>query len=457
MTLLQTLVSVPRHSVAGMLPRAMPPMSRRNYQWELNSALLFSFALACVEGGVIGVIAQKAFGAGDFVIATLAAAPAFANITSAFWTRAIRGRDRVRAVNALQLGLIACVIAIAIAPMNALGVVILTVFVLLARSFQAGIITARSDIWRGNYKRINRARATGTLAIVASLIISASSLLIAWAMDAAGPQAVTSYRVMFIAAALVGAVGLWSFSHVRWRGRRFVMNSEVETAELHNNSALKGMVQVLRDDHLYRGYMIAMFVLGMANVAALAPFIIALEDSFNLDYRLSITLTQVAPLLMIVLTIPLWARFMDRVHVVRFRVWHAWFFVAAQALTGVGLLTHNFPIVLAARIILGVAFGGGVLAWHLGHNDFASKQMATIYMGIHVTLTGVRGVFAPFVGALIYSGLLIAPSPDSAPLIAIPGLAGWTFIVLAAVAGAGGLLFLRLDRRMRATTTAGAE
>ncbi|MGI9309213.1 MAG: hypothetical protein ACR2P6_08115, partial [Gammaproteobacteria bacterium] len=46
----------------------------------------------------------------------------------------------------------------------------------------------------------------------------------------------------------------------------------------------------------------------------------------------------------------------------------------------------------------------------LGHNDFAPDYLATHYMGLHVTLTGIRGLFAPFVGVLFYHWLeLIQP------------------------------------------------
>jgi MFS family permease len=58
----------------------------------------------------------------------------------------------------------------------------------------------------------------------------------------------------------------------------------------------------------------------------------------------------------------------------------------------------------AGRVIVGVVNGGGSLAWQLGHNDFAPKDQLTAYMGIHVTLTGLRGAFAPFLGTALYLG-----------------------------------------------------
>ena len=32
------------------------------------------------------------------------------------------------------------------------------------------------------------------------------------------------------------------------------------------------------------------------------------------------------------------------------------------------------------------------------HHDVVKGGLATVYMGVHVTLTGIRGLFAPFLG-----------------------------------------------------------
>ena len=53
----------------------------------------------------------------------------------------------------------------------------------------------------------------------------------------------------------------------------------------------------------------------------------------------------------------------------------------------------------------GAAFAGANLGWHLGHNDFASLGRSQHYMGVHVTLTGVRGAIAPALGVLLYQWL----------------------------------------------------
>ena len=75
----------------------------------------------------------------------------------------------------------------------------------------------------------------------------------------------------------------------------------------------------------------------------------------------------------------------------------------------VGDLAHE-PVVLPLGVALfalrgflhGASLGGGALAWNLGHLHFAKPEDAEIYMGIHVFLTGVRGLIAPLAGIWLW-------------------------------------------------------
>ena len=73
-------------------PRYQPWATRQSYVHELVNALTFPAALAMVEGGVLGVLAKKAFDVSDMLFATIMAAPLFANLTSFFWARLARSR-----------------------------------------------------------------------------------------------------------------------------------------------------------------------------------------------------------------------------------------------------------------------------------------------------------------------------------------------------------------------------
>ncbi len=428
----------------------MPLMSRESYRWELRGAAFFPMLIPCVEAGVLGVIAQKVYGAAPWVVATISAVPVMANLTSIVWARALRGRDRVRFVNALQMTCVFSVFALALLPTNNLGLAMLVLLMGIVRCCLTGIITGRSDVWRENYARGVRPRAVGKIVTVATLTASATGGAIALSMRGyPGPTegGVSPHRYVFAAAALLAIVGVWSYSHVRWRRRAAAIRTERESDEQTRGMAkgARQMIQVLRNDRDYRRFMIAQFVLGVPNLAAQPVFLIALNQRTDLGAGQSIVLAQILPFLIPVAAIPLWARMLDRMHVVRFRTYHGWTFVISNGLLAVGFLTGSVPILYLSRIALGMGNGGAMLAWDIGHHDFAKRELATIYMGVHVTLTGVRGVFAPFLGTALYTGVALSAMGLD---LRLPPLGPWVFVLFAAVSLIAVFNFIALDRSM---------
>jgi hypothetical protein len=79
--------------------------------------------------------------------------------------------------------------------------------------------------------------------------------------------------------------------------------------------------------------------------------------------------------------------------------------VAAVAVITFGTWLHNLPMLWTGAVVLAFAYAGSNLGWNLGHNDFASVGRAQHYMGVQVTLTGVRGAIGPPAGILIYQWL----------------------------------------------------
>jgi hypothetical protein len=146
-------------------------------------------------------------------------------------------------------------------------------------------------------------------------------------------------------------------------------------------------------------------------------------------------------------TMPLWAAYIDRVHIARFRVAQSGFWLAYQAVLWLGAGLGSLPLLALARAILGLARGGGSLAWQLGHNDFSSPGDLAAYMGAHVTLTGVRGAFAPLAGILLFAGWDGFELPGAA--LHVPGWGGFgshTYGVCWLLTLASAVGFLRLQR-----------
>lgn len=421
-------------------PASVPPASRRNYRRELVYTLLFSTALAVMEGGIIAVVVNNAFHGVvpdvrlSFIVALLMAAPEFANITSFLWTAAAHGRDKVRFLNSLQTAAILLVAAVAVLPRNEAGLYTLAAVLLAARVCIAGVVTLRGTLWRANYTRHHRARATGKFSTISVIVISATGYLFGRAME----RDEESFRGIIPAACALAACGVFSYGRIRVRGHRAMLKAERSEAAQRPSLNPVAVVGLLRRDRWYARFQACLFTLGTGNLMLSAPLVLALKQQFNEGYAGGILVISSIPYLVMPWFIPLWASLLARTHVVRFRALHSWVFVLAQSTVVAAVHLHAPWLLYAAAFMQGIGFGGGTLAWNLGHLDFAPANKATLYMGAHVTLNGVRGIAAPFLAVSIYEWL------ESLR----PGWGNGVFVVSVVFCLAGALGFLSLARAM---------
>ena len=189
--------------------------------------------------------------------------------------------------------------------------------------------------------------------------------------------------------------------------------------------------------------MLFMFLLGFGNIMIGPALVISLASWAKLDRSAaatSIAITTTIPYLLMPITVPLWARMLDRSHVVHFRAIHGWSFVAASFIFMLGIGFHSLPALYAGSVFLGIAVGGGSIAWNLGHVDFAPPAQTSHYMATHVTLNGVRGLLAPLAAVNLYNALC---DQDGNPTTAIePGAIVLACSVVISVAGCAGFVWL---------------
>ncbi|MFO0874209.1 MAG: MFS transporter [Phycisphaerales bacterium] len=439
--------------VRSFHPRTLPPMLRANYARELVSWMFLPLMLGAVEGGTIAIIVKKAFanapGIGaselDWAVALVMAAPNIGNVTSFIWASLSHGRAKVPFIAALQLVTAILVGFIAAVPESSFGLWLLVALVTLARTTWSGVLTIRTAVWGANYPRADRARIAGKMATVQSLALAIVGAVIGKAMDVDE----RAFHVLFPLAAIGGLVGNTIYRRVRLRGQRRLARAERD-GRASDRPTLNpaSIVRVLRDDPMYRRFMAWMFIFGLGNLMLTAPLAIVLNDGFHVSYLQGILITTAIPAALMPLTIPAWSRLLDRRHVVEFRSFHAWAFVLASLLQFLGAIAHSLALFFAAAAVSGVAFGGGVLAWNLGHHDFAPANRDSQYMGVHVTLNGIRGLMAPFLAVSIYKYF------DTS----VTGAGGggfWVFGVCLVLNVIGALGFLRLRGQMRAATEDG--
>jgi hypothetical protein len=432
-------------SVADLLLR--PPVRGiplRSYRRERLTELTMPVASALMEGGFVGVVADKIYHVHPSVLAVISAAPMFANLVSFAWTRMASGRRKVPVITVLQ-ALIALLVAVpALLPEGVVGEWGLVASLVAARVLITGVVTVRSTIWRLNYPRESRGRLTGRLGLISSFTMTVTSLLGSFVLDG-NPE---NFRLLYAIGALISSAGVLSFARVRLVGEDELIALERSAPPPGELERHPSMFAVLRADKLFASYLLWQFVAGVSNMMIEAPLLYLVSRQLGASYFESISVTTIVPFLVSTLTMPVWAAYLDRVHIAEFRSRQSLLWIVSQGLNYYGALTLSLPWLVASRVVLGLARGGGALAWQIGHNDFASPRLDAVYMGIHVTLTGVRGLIAPFGGMLLYVGWDPVALPYGLELPGYAGVDAEVFLIAALLTVGSWAGFWRLQQRI---------
>jgi len=374
---------------------------------ELLAWAFLPMMMGAVDGGVIGILTKRLFdGHVDetilaWVVATLAAAQGFANISSFLWSAMSHGRHKIRFITGLKVAIVLMIAGVAFVPQTELGLLALLLCVVGTRVCYTGIVTLRTTVWQANYPRENRALVAGKIATVQALVLASVAFGIGQAMDIGED----SFRWVYPIAASFGIIGAWIYSKIRVDNHSALLTNERAASSDVSFLPWKTF-RLLFEDRAFAKYMGCQFIFGVGNLMLMAPLIVILNDQFKLDYLGEIFIVTIIPILMIPLSTPLWARLLNKTHVLTFRSIHSWFFVVSSLCIGVGIALHSVGGLWIGAVVRGVGFGGGVLAWNLGHQDYAPIEQSGRYMGLHITLTGIRGLLAPAFGMGLYTFLL---------------------------------------------------
>ena len=377
------------------------------FRREIASWALLGLTLGLVEGATAAVLIKKTFAhAADpwlvnLAVAFVSGAPALSNVVSFVWANLAHGRARIGLMVALQAGFALLVGLLGVAPRALGGLAFAVLSILTARVVWTGILTVRAAVWSANYPRSAIGRYTGRIVIVSSLAVALAAALAAWVLDTGRIDS----RWLFGAGAAAGLLAAWLYREARVR-REFALLAEETAAVGRTEPFSLGMLfEILGKDPHFREYMFWMGVFGGGNLMLTSQLVVIFSEHLHLAASLQIALLSVVPLGLLPLFVPFWARMFDEGHVVEYRARQGWALVAAVALLCLGTWLSNLPLIWAGAVVLAFAYAGSNLGWNLGHNDFASVGRAQHYMGVHVTLTGVRGAIGPPAGILIYQWL----------------------------------------------------
>lgn len=371
---------------------------------EMTTWASLAFVLALLEGGVIGVLIKNGFDGqvNDWLlnmsVAIATGAPFFSNLLSFYWVKLSHGRDKALVVSNLAVIVCLCAILISFVPFNSFGLVLLLILLVVARVCWSGIMTIRSNIWRANYPRHIRGKVNAKLATLAAFLMSLAAISAGKILD----WQFAAFQWVYIGFAFLSFTGAFRYRYLSVRHQQKSLSRE--KAKNHDMTFAQ-MFNLLRENKPFGSYMLAMFIMGSGNLMFMAPLIVFLNEHTLVTKTSQILITTAIPLALIPLVVGWWARLLDANHIFHFRSIHCWFFVCSLTIFSIAQISGVEQLFYLGALVYGLAISGGVIGWNLGHNDFVGKASPMEYMAVHVTLTGIRGLFAPLMGISFYQWL----------------------------------------------------
>ncbi|MDH5762441.1 MAG: MFS transporter [Nitrospinota bacterium] len=258
-----------------------------------------------------------------------------------------------------------------------------TTCIVLGFMMLTAIIPFLTSIYHDNYPG-NRRGSFYSKAVLVTVLVSivsgfTGSSLMDWNQD--------TYRWILIA---LGVAGL---------GKAYaIWNMPSGKIEDHNHTNPFNHMKLVLEDRSFGYVLLTWFIMGFANLWVLPLRVDYLTSSaYGIEGSALFvaTLITIVPDLMRAFSAPLLAKLFDRINFIVLRMTINIIFAC-----GVGLffLTKDPWVIGLASALIGIAFGGGTVAWGLWVTKYAPPEKVGSYMSVHVFLTGIRGTLGPLIG-----------------------------------------------------------
>ncbi len=220
-----------------------------------------------------------------------------------------------------------------------------------------------------------------------------------------------SFRYVYPILGITGIIGLFYLSKIPIRIPKETIR--LKFMEAIKKSGLR-LFDIVKNDKPYRHYEISFFLYGIAFMITVTVISFFMERHLGLNYP-SIANYKTLGAFMTIAFLPLFGKVLNNTDPRRFVIISFAFLLIYIFLV---MITEylpyyfwlgNFQIyytLFIAFIFFGLFGASNTLAWHIGSAYFSKdKNSAPDYQAVHLILTGVRGLFAPLMGVLLYSVL----------------------------------------------------
>ena len=379
-------------------------LEKKTFTLHLISQIFNGIAIGVVL--LQDVILKKTLGGSDFQVMILSLLVSSSFLFSIYGSELVN-RSRSRAKTILLIGITAKSFLI-ILPLFENPVYYIAC-IAVGAYLDALLLSIWNIVFKHNYTEKNRSRlysyATSFQTVFVLIVTTASGFL----LDINS----SVYKILFPAAGVFGILVYWSLARMinlsmdDYSGKNKKQRSYYSIRLIKDIAVLplRNTLRIFRENKPFLRFETYFFLYGMAFMV-LSPVIpVFLVDDLKLSYSpISFAKGLIFHSALIIFT-PLMGRYHGTGNPAKFCGYvfsilalFPLVLVSAKHFLSLGLFADTDIVVYISFFIFGFAMSGVTIAWALSSIFYAPKNEVSNYQAVHITLTGVRGIFSPALG-----------------------------------------------------------
>jgi len=379
-------------------------LEKKTFTLHLVSQIFGGIAIGVVL--LQDVILKKTLGGSDFQVMILSLLVSSSFLFSIYGSELVN-RSHSRAKTILIIGIAAKSFLI-ILPLFENPVYYIAC-IAIGAYLDALLLSIWNIVFKHNYTDKNRSRLYSYASAFQTLFVLIVTTLSGFLLDMNS----SIYKVLFPVAGVFGIMVYWSLARMitlsmdDYSGRAKKVKAHYNFRLLKDIAILplRNTARIFRENKPFLRFEAYLFLYGMAFMV-LSPVIpVFLVDDLKLSYSpISFARGLIFHSALIIFT-PLMGRFHGIGnptkfcgYVFSFLALFPLILVSAKHFISLGLITDTNLVVYISFFVFGFAMSGVTIAWALSSIYYAPKNEVSNYQAVHITLTGVRGVFSPALG-----------------------------------------------------------
>ena len=257
---------------------------------------------------------------------------------------------------------------------------------------------------KNNYRHKNFGKLYGYSMTIKNIIALVTTFIYGFLLDLDNYVFVYVFPIMGI----LGIISIFLLSNIRFE------ETGKDTVKIGFLSSIfksfMNMKDIIKTDKSFRDFEIGFMLYGFSFMITVTIITLFFDKVLNLNYS-SVAFYKNAYLIVAIILTPFFGRLIGKIDPRKFAI----FTFIAMLLSIFGLiLTDLFPynfeffgikfywMLMTYVSFYGIFTATMVLLWHIGSAYFCKDNEADMYQSVHLSATGVRGLFAPIVGVIIY-------------------------------------------------------